>query len=204
MYKVFIKEKVIYLTSEIYEKNNTWFHPFESIERMNEVIRFFINANLFDGLNIIHNPVENIWEVFQAQYKIIQAAGGLVTNSQGEYLFIFRQNRWDLPKGKLEKGEQVEDAAIREVKEECGIEHLILNKKIKSTFHIYKEKGEQILKETHWFEMQCHNCENPKPQLEEKITKACWLKKEELNIVLENTYGSINDIVLENVLNSNK
>lgn len=203
MYKVFIKQKVIYLTSEVYEKNNTWFHPFENIERMMEAISLFEDSDLFEGLNIIHNPVEELWDIFRANYKIIQAAGGLILNSKSEYLFIYRYNRWDLPKGKMEKNENIEDTAIREVKEECGINEVTITKKIKTTFHIYKEKGKHILKETHWYEMRCGDSEILTPQLEENITKVCWLHSDQMDMVLQNTYGSIKEIIFDTILNHN-
>ena len=86
---------------------------------------------------------------------LIKAAGGLVKNLNGEYLFIYRNDKWDLPKGKVEKNERVKEAAVREVEEECGIKVDKLGDKICKTYHVYINKGDVVLKKTHWFDMKC-------------------------------------------------
>lgn len=126
--------------------------------------------------------------------KKIIAAGGLVQNTKGEYLFIFRRGKWDLPKGKVDKNEKIEDAAIREVEEECGISGLEIIRPISKTYHTYTIKGEKILKETHWFFMKTNRTEKLIPQTEEDITEAVWADKKEVKTLLENTYDTIKDV----------
>ncbi|MCI0921789.1 NUDIX hydrolase [Sphingobacterium rhinopitheci] len=143
----------------------------------------------------VHPDIDQIFEQVIAGIKIIHAAGGLVKNSDGDYLFIFRLGKWDLPKGKVEEGEKMKDAALREVEEECGIKIDYLGKKIATTYHTYQMRGKFVLKQTKWYDMGVNK--NPKltPQLEEDITEAEWLSKKELAKVKENTYPLINDIL---------
>jgi len=127
-------------------------------------------------------------------YKVIVAAGGLVQNSKGEFLFIFRNGRWDLPKGKLEPEEKIEDAALREVSEETGISKLKLRDYIVDTYHVYNLGNSTILKVSHWFNMTCKGNEPLVPQLNENITMAKWIPKEQLDEILQNTYDTIREV----------
>jgi ADP-ribose pyrophosphatase YjhB (NUDIX family) len=130
--------------------------------------------------------------VFNSIFKRIEAAGGIVRNRKSEYLFIKRLGVWDLPKGKLHKIEPVEKGALREVKEETGLNGLLITKRLPSTYHIYTDrKGNAVLKETYWFEMMCHHDQNLVPQLEEDITEVKWFSANDLHIPLQNTYASI-------------
>ena len=79
-------------------------------------------------------------------FKIVEAAGGLVKNSNGAYLFIFRNKRWDLPKGKVQKNEIINEAAIREVIEETGVKNLRIKKSLPTTYHVYKANKKFKLK----------------------------------------------------------
>lgn len=127
--------------------------------------------------------------------KKIIAAGGLVRNPKNEYLFIFRKGKWDLPKGKVDKGEKIEDAAVREVQEECGISDLKIIKPLLKTYHSYVLKGKNVWKETHWFLMLTEKDEKPTPQLEEDITEAVWADEKKVLLFLENTYDTIREVV---------
>jgi 8-oxo-dGTP pyrophosphatase MutT (NUDIX family) len=125
----------------------------------------------------------------------IDAAGGLVKNERGERLFIFRLGKWDLPKGKLSGKETPEQAAIREVKEETGLQELQIKGPLPSTYHIYTRKGKQILKQTYWFEMEATSTQSLIPQTAEDITEVRWFRNEQLDMILENTYNSLKEIV---------
>jgi len=125
-------------------------------------------------------------------YTIIKAAGGLVLN-EGEVLMIFRLKKWDLPKGKLDKGEKPKKTAVREVEEECNVK-VKLGKKICHTWHTYKQNGRRILKKTYWYRMYCIDDTNMKPQLEENIEETKWMNEVELKEALYNTYPSIRDV----------
>src|ERR1700759_1274699 len=112
--------------------------------------------------------------------KKIIAAGGLVLNDNNELLMIFRRGKWDLPKGKLDEGEKIEECAIREVAEETGLEHLTLEEKIYDTYHIDVQNTEEMLKRTAWYKMKGTSADKIKPQKEENILEAIWVKQNEL------------------------
>lgn len=147
------------------------------------------------GAVFMSENVEESWKRFVKKYVLIEAAGGLVRNVNGELLFIFRNGKWDLPKGKAEYEETPEETALREVEEECGIRNLKIEKELSPTFHTYKEKGKLILKKTHWFEMSSTDDKKLTPQLEEGITEVKWVKEAELKkVVLKNTFASVRGI----------
>ena len=126
---------------------------------------------------------------------VIKAAGGLVKNERKEYLFIYRNDKWDLPKGKIEKGEKIAECAVREVEEECGIKVKKLGKKIGKTYHAYIYRGEVVLKKSYWYKMRCEGFDKLKPQKEEGITDARWLTPEKMGIVIKNTFPSIAEVM---------
>jgi len=127
--------------------------------------------------------------------EVIKAAGGLVKNEQGRYLFIFRNGKWDLPKGKIEADEKTRIAAVREVQEECGISILKIGKKICNTYHIYELNEKTILKKTSWYKMKAESQSDLIPQLEEGITDVRWLDPGDLMMVKQNTYPLIRDLI---------
>ena len=127
---------------------------------------------------------------------LIKAAGGLVRNSNNDYLFIFRNKKWDLPKGKVEKGEKMKEAAVREVEEECGVSILTNGERLCKTFHIYELGNRIVLKKTNWYEMTVKGQPKLIPQKEEGITKAGWFGKKDLEPLLKNTYLLILDVLV--------
>ncbi|MDP3469799.1 MAG: NUDIX domain-containing protein [Daejeonella sp.] len=127
--------------------------------------------------------------------KMIRAAGGLVSNEEKRYLFIFRNGKWDLPKGKLDSGETIKEAAVREVEEECGIQINSLGEKICNTYHIYEMNHERILKKTSWYRMYAVNQKVLIPQLEEGITDVRWLAPGDFMMIRQNTYPLIRDLL---------
>jgi 8-oxo-dGTP pyrophosphatase MutT (NUDIX family) len=127
----------------------------------------------------------------------IEAAGGLI-KKEDRFLFIYRLAKWDLPKGKLDKGETIEQAAVRECEEECGIKRLKIEQGLSSTFHVYKYKGKYALKQTYWFYMTSDYDKQLKPQTEENIEEVRWFTKEEIKkLVFANSYFTIKDVVNE-------
>jgi ADP-ribose pyrophosphatase YjhB (NUDIX family) len=138
--------------------------------------------------------VDDISE-FAKKFNVIKAAGGAVTDDNGRILLIFRKEKWDLPKGKLEDSEPVELCADREVKEETGLKYLELRRPLIITYHTYTEKGISILKETHWFLFDAPGKQKLQPQTEEQIFKAEWVQKEKLGQYMNNTYGLIKDVL---------
>ncbi len=143
----------------------------------------------------IHPNIRKVFKKILSTTRIIKAAGGLVTNGNGEYLFIHRLGKWDLPKGKVEEGEKMKDAALREVEEECGIKLDYLGKKVATTYHTYYMRNKFVLKQTKWYQMGVNKIPKLTPQLEEDIDQAEWLKASDLNKVRENTYPLILEIV---------
>lgn len=140
---------------------------------------------------VVSGNSESNWKRFKSFYKIIKAAGGLVESSGGDFLFIHRLGKWDLPKGKLEKGETVQEGAVREVEEECGISEVKITGHIIDTYHTYPLKGKRILKRTYWYAMKYGGSESLIPQGEEGITKAVWLNNEKADEALKDSYASI-------------
>src|SRR5690349_2641949 len=129
--------------------------------------------------------------------KKIIAAGGLVTNEKNELLVMFRRGKWDLPKGKVDEGETLETAAIREVQEETGIKNVSLSEFVGITNHEYFEKrlNQYIIKETHWFAMKADGETKFVPQTEEDIENIIWADEAELKECLRNTYSNIREII---------
>jgi 8-oxo-dGTP pyrophosphatase MutT (NUDIX family) len=126
---------------------------------------------------------------------LIKAGGGLVINKNGEILFMFRRGKWDLPKGKLDPGESLESCAKREVIEETGVSQLELVRFLLITEHEYEERGDLILKETHWWLMKTNGNQPLIPQTEEDITELKWIEPPDLKMVQQNTYPGILDVL---------
>tara|TARA_B100000767_G_scaffold266822_1_gene284746 strand:+ start:2313 stop:2798 length:486 start_codon:yes stop_codon:yes gene_type:complete len=137
------------------------------------------------------------WEVFCSNYTIIQAAGGLVYNNENQLLMIFRNKKWDLPKGKLEYNEDIKVCAIREVEEECGVSGLFIESALQPTYHTYEIKGEKILKCTFWFVMNTKFNGVLVPQNEEGITDVIWVDRKDIAEKLNNSFGNIKDILFD-------
>ncbi|MFC0343450.1 NUDIX hydrolase [Epilithonimonas hispanica] len=201
MYKVFINEKKIVLSSE--PQNSPKTLNYDGTHSFEFAIDLLTNTPS-QGLNIYHNDIDQLWAEFKAFFRNIEAAGGIVLNPENKILFIHRLGKWDLPKGKIEKGESRELAAVREVEEECGIFDLELKDFINSTYHIYTERnGEKILKTTYWFEMFYKGNETPKPQIEEGISEVGWKTKEEVESeILPSTFQNIK-LILNDFQNKN-
>lgn len=138
---------------------------------------------------------KSLFKEIKNSMKFIRAAGGLVSNEENRYLFIFRKGKWDLPKGKLDPGEKNRDAAIREVQEECGVTINQSGDKICKTYHIYEVEGLPIIKKTTWYWMRADNQPDLVPQAEEDITEARWLAPGDFMLVRQNTYPLIRDVI---------
>lgn len=129
-------------------------------------------------------------------FEPVEVAGGLVLNDQKELLFIFRNDRWDLPKGHGDEGESMEQTAIREVMEETGVDGLTIKGQLPETYHVFEIRNDQYaIKKTWWFFMKTSSKNELVPQLKEKITRAEWIAMEKLPEVFENTYGSVKEVI---------
>jgi ADP-ribose pyrophosphatase YjhB (NUDIX family) len=189
MYKVFVNDCPIILTDNKKNVINFNLVHFETI-KVDQIVAQIFQQKLF-GITLFCENLEESWMKFQSNFKSQKAAGGKVINSNNEMLFIYRFNKWDLPKGKLDKGESVSECAIREVEEECGIANLKIVKPLETTYHIYIEKGNTILKTTYWFLMNTDYIGKLTPQLEEGIEQVVFKNEAEVKLALENTYENI-------------
>jgi len=175
-----------------------------NLETKYEVEKWFLQFVSNDIQEVVLlNPAPGIFfkNIFQPVFQEIQAAGGVVIRKK-KMLFIFRNGKWDLPKGKIETRELASEAAIREVEEECGISGHKIITQLPSSSHIYKSpykksKGEWIFKETFWFEMEYLGTENGSPQTEENITEVRWFAPDDLETLLKNTYANLKPLILE-------
>lgn len=155
-----------------------------------EVVHEF-EQGLEDEMLLNFADIEAGMERIKASYhQVILAAGGLVKTPEGKTLFINRLNRWDLPKGKVEPGESMDTAALREVAEETGLQNITLGPLLLKTYHTYPYHGHQVIKETHWYAMTAPE-QRLAPQTAEDITQALWLTPAEVEGVLQDTYGNI-------------
>ncbi len=189
MYKVFVNNRPIILTEDENFCTN-YKKALYSQVYISELLERFFNSDL-RGICLICDDLFKCWVHFKAYFKIQKSAGGKVFNKNNEVLFIYRFDKWDLPKGKLEKGEKIEECAIREVEEECGVTGLKIQRQLDTTYHIFDYKGVKILKQTYWFLMETDFVGKPVPQTEESITKAVFKNSEEINEALKNTYENI-------------
>jgi 8-oxo-dGTP pyrophosphatase MutT (NUDIX family) len=199
-YRVFLNDRVIVIPEII---NNIDNQPDEMTlqysnkkELKKEIERFISDPNC-SRMNIFSatSPSDS-WKDFISCFKYLEAAGGVVYNSGNEILFIRRFDRWDLPKGKIEKNEKPEVAAIREVEEETGLNGPVILKALPETYHLYPDRDNKyILKKTFWFSMAYDGVEKLVPQLEEHITEARWIPKKELDKVIQDTYSSLRGLL---------
>lgn len=194
-YRIYINDKVILIT-ETTPKN---LDLYQNIDIQNFDLKTFykeaVKKKKRKYFYIFTEDAKTTMKNIVKSMTLIEAAGGLVQNENGEYLFIYRHEKWDLPKGKLEKDEKVKEAAVREVEEECGIKVSSLGEKICKTYHTYTIKGEVVLKKTHWFMMESKDNSKLKPQREEGITDVKWFKREDVDSVVGNTFPSIIDVL---------
>jgi len=156
-----------------------------------KLLEIFQNHLVIQNLFVGNSYPERMFEQFASNFTVIDAAGGLVQNDKGEFLLIFRRNRWDLPKGKVEKGEDLEVAALREVEEETGVSELSVQRHLITTYHTYVQDGKSILKRTCWFAMKCLGNQKLVPQVEEDIVKVEWVNESNLSNYLSASYSNI-------------
>lgn len=195
-YKVYYNNKVIFITDRVNGAGTTseyrlCHYPDADLKKewnafcADKQVKYFY----------ITGEPDEAWKAFTKLFNIIKAAGGLVKNEKGEYLFIYRNKKWDLPKGKMDKGEEWEETALREVEEECGVKELKITGPIGKSYHIYELKGRFALKQTYWFHMSCTDTSELVPQEEEGIEKATWVKPEVFKQWKNEMYPSVWDIV---------
>lgn len=196
-YKIFYGNRVVILTSKVtksFEKNDGLFYKFTNKDELKEILYAFENFTEVKTLYIFNKDTNLVMDHIKSFYTILEAAGGIVKRPDGKFLGIFRNGVWDLPKGKVEKGEFYKQTALREVQEECGLKHIEVGKRLLDTYHTYQQKGERIIKRTIWYEMHLNREETPVLQAEEGITDCRWFDTETVSEALKNTYESLRDV----------
>jgi len=189
MYKVFVNDKPLFLTNQIFKETDFQLFLLESVDFKQLIVKYF--QNKIQKAYLYHPDEKEIMKVLKTKIPVNKAGGGLVYNKNGEVLFIFRNGKWDLPKGGTNKGEEIEDTAMREVEEETGVNGLSISKKLQKTYHIFKRNGVYKLKITHWFEMHSTYDGIPVGQAEEGIEKVEWKNPEQIKEALKNSYENI-------------
>ena len=196
MYKVFFNQKPLIITNKIQDFSNNepfLFIKYTSAQQIIKALKSSKNKKVY----IYHKNIDKLWKSFKKKFPVVEAAGGLVERTDNKLLFIYRNNKWDLPKGGVEKKELIIEAAQREVKEETGVSDLIVQKELSQTFHIFKKGKRYRLKKTYWFKMTTSYMGKTVPQTEEGIKKTEWIPKEEIDEILDNAFENIRVIVLE-------
>ena len=189
MYKVFVNDKPLFLTNEILKETDFQMFLLESIDIEQLIIKMF--QNKIPKAYLYYPDEKEMLKKLKEKIPVQKAGGGLVYNKNGEVLFIFRNGKWDLPKGGIEKGEEIEYTALREVEEETGVNKLLINNKLQKTYHIFRRNGKYKLKITHWFEMTTDFEGTPQPQEDEGIEKVAWLNPAQIQQALKNSYENI-------------
>ena len=199
---IYFQDKPVFLCDEITKEINEYRHHPDAVF-IDELSTAAINSLLHEikkpqfHAGIIYNKdFPKLKAGFFKHFHLIVAAGGLVKNEREEILMIFRRGKWDLPKGKMDEGETFENCAKREVEEETGLQNPEIIKPLKITYHTYVQFGKHNLKETHWYLMKAKADEKLVPQTEEEISEIIWVKKEDLQPYLQNTFPTI-EIVLK-------
>ena len=198
MYKVFVNDKPFFLTNEIVKETDFQFFLLESTDITKLVTNMFNNKIKKCYLYYPHEKI--ILRKLKEKIPVPRAGGGLVYNKKGGVLFIFRNGKWDLPKGGKEKREKMKLTAMREVEEETGVNGLVITKKLQKTYHIFKRNGIYKLKITQWYEMKTDFDGMPVGQLEEGIEKVAWLNPEQIAEALKNSYENIKLVFEEDQL----
>ena len=197
MYKVFFNDSFFILSQKALPENENKIQ-YLPLQNSNQLFVWLMEAEKTKNpmfCIFIHDSPSTIWDDFCKNIKIVSAAGGLVKNKSGEYLFIFRRGKWDLPKGKIDKGEKIVDAAIREVQEETGVSDILIDGEAFITYHVYMLKGKLALKPTYWYAMVNKGNNDLSPQTSEDIEKAVWLNSIEIKEIRKNAFGTILEVI---------
>jgi 8-oxo-dGTP pyrophosphatase MutT (NUDIX family) len=204
--KIYFNDKPLFLTDSITADIEPYVHHDDAVlidefspggikSMIHEMRQDKVHAGIY-----LHNNIEELKKAFWKKFMLIKAAGGLVMNEEGELLFIFRRNKWDLPKGKLDEGETLEACAVREIQEETGLQEVQLKKHLVTTWHTYDESGHHMLKETAWYLLSAPKKQALTPQTIEQITQIEWAKPDNLQKYISNTFPAIVDVLKANSL----
>lgn len=205
LYNIYAGNKLIILTDDLQKTQGAIF-ALDNIHL--EDITEKIYDNSIGNISLFHPNIEEAWIIFKKHFNVIEAAGGVVENDASQYLFIYRNGKWDLPKGKMEEGETPYITAIREVQEECGIQYITIDHFLFDTYHLFTENNKKRLKITHWYKMNETKKSDLTPQIEEGIEKVEWIDLNKHPEVLNSSYENIQMLFadarkLENIMPEN-
>jgi 8-oxo-dGTP pyrophosphatase MutT (NUDIX family) len=184
-----VNDKPLFLTNQIFKETDFQLFLLESVDIKQVIVKIF--QNKIQKAYLYHPDEKEILKMLKSKLPVQKAGGGLVYNKKNEVLFIFRNGKWDLPKGGIEKNESSDQAALREVTEETGVNDLVILDKLQKTYHIFKRSGRYKLKITTWFEMRSSFEGKLVGQADEGIEKVAWLNPEEVKEALKNSYENI-------------
>lgn len=203
IYKIFYSDKAIHLYGKDNHINLDDNFIKYQVDNVSDIVKlkkeFFSSGSQKTTILKSNCSSKELFDMFRLAFKCIEAAGGLVINESGDYLMIFRRGKWDLPKGKLDYDETLEEAAIREVWEETGIKPGSVRSLIGNTYHLYSLKGEVVLKISTWYLMAVNGSPKGIPQEDEDISEVWWFTKDQLKEPLKNCHSSIK-FLLDNFL----
>lgn len=195
MYKVFVDHRPIILVEKDKFSGTDRTIEFNDLRKFVKDIKPYLKDVTVDHpLYVLCENVDADFKSLFKDYKKIRAAGGIVKR-KNRFLVIKRNGLWDIPKGKIDKGEDKKDAAVREIEEECGISGPVIQGYLTTTYHIFNHKGKKAIKKTFWYNMTYDGPKELVPQIKEGITKAKWMTEEEMLSIRGRTYGSINEVL---------
>ena len=198
MYKIYFEDRFISINSGVDTKNigeNELFIRYKSKKSFYKLVKEFRKDTNIVYLHVQTDKTKKVLSKLKNLFKPIDAAGGLVINAEEKLLMIKRSGIWDIPKGKVEKGEKNRKAAIREVEEECGITGLKITEKAVKTYHTYLFREKEIFKTTHWYFMEYRGNETLVPQTEEDISEVAWKTMDEVKELIPYTHKSLVDVL---------
>lgn len=199
--KIYFDNKPLFLCDEIDITIEEFVHHDDAIyidELDGHTIRTMIHEMQLEKVHagiFQHKDFDELKKAFFKKFTLVIASGGLVTNESDDVLLIFRRGKWDLPKGKLDKGETLEQCAVREVEEETGLKNISLHQPLTITYHTYHEGTKFILKESHWFKMSVKEKQDLVAQEAEGITETKWVRPADLKTYFDETYPSVRDVL---------
>ena len=193
MQKIFVGNKPIVLTTKVEPESDFKNYLIDTVD-INKVLHN-LKKEKYKSTRLIGDNEEVLLKKFLRLLPNIVAGGGKVINSDGKILFIFRNGKWDLPKGKAEQKETIDQTALREVEEETGVKGLSITKPLEITYHIFKRNDQYFIKKTYWFEMFSDYIGDLKPQIKEGITKVKWVGPKKLKKVKKNIYANIEALI---------
>ena len=199
--KIYFGSKPVFLCDEIDDGLREYLHHPDTIfidevsgKAVKSLIHEMAKTDFHAGI-LLDKDLKGLKKEFWKHFTHVDAGGGLVENERKEVLMIFRRGKWDMPKGKRDPGESIEECALREVREETGLRRLTLMEFLTTTFHTYNDYGHSVLKASHWYRMEALATEPLVPQTIEDITGIKWVSRKELPTYMDNTFPSVRDVL---------